>query len=284
MSSELQRVASVVGELPSIPMIASQVMEASGNPSTSAEEMRDILEQDPALSLRVLKVANSPLYGFRREVETLRHAIMLLGFQTVESLVLAASLRNVFSNFGLGEKLIWEHSTTAGVVARSLASYGPIQVNPDTAFTAGLLHDLGKIALLNLHRQRYTKIMSRVYNEGLSFVEAEQDEFGFDHAQLGARVADQWRLPVALVRAIEYHHTDPAEFPVTNQDEIRLIALTTLVTQACTKLGHGRRVPVPGIRLEEAPVWQVLGLGSDDLEPLLERVATAASQAEGLFS
>ena len=95
MDAELKRAVSIVGDLPSIPAISSQVMSAISDPSTSADDLRTILEADPSLSARVLKVANSSLYAFRREVDSLRHAVTLLGFRTVEALVLAASLREV---------------------------------------------------------------------------------------------------------------------------------------------------------------------------------------------
>jgi putative nucleotidyltransferase with HDIG domain len=283
MDAELQRAVSVVGDLPSIPVVANKVMAAVGDPATSADDLRIILETDPALSARVLKVANSSLYAFRREVETLRHAVTLLGFRTVEALVLAASLRDVFKNFGLSEKLLWEHSTLAGVVSGRLASYGPIDVERDLAFTAGLLHDLGKIALSNVYRQRYNTVMLRTYNDGVSFVEAERDEFGFDHAVLGAHVADKWRLPPQLVAAIRFHHHHPDEYPDGPPEQARLIALTTITTRACTKLGLGRRGAAESIELEATPAWQALSLGPDDVDPILEIVSEEAKQAQGLF-
>ena len=135
MEQELNRTVAIVGDLPAIPAIAQEVMAAVANAATSADDLRVILEKDPSLSARVLKVANSSLYAFRREVETLRHAISLLGFRAVETLVMAASLRDVFKNFGLSEKLLWEHSTLAGVVAGKLATYGAIDVDREQAFS-----------------------------------------------------------------------------------------------------------------------------------------------------
>jgi putative nucleotidyltransferase with HDIG domain len=283
MDPELKRAISVVGDLPSIPAIASQIMTAVADPATSANDLRAILEQDPALSARVLKVANSSLYAFRREVETLRHAVTLLGFRTVESLVMAASLRDVFAHFGLSEKLIWEHSTMAGVVAGRLAGYGGIDVERDLAFTAGLLHDLGKIALSNVYRQRYNQVMLRTYNDGVPYVEAERDEFGFDHALLGGHVAAKWKLPPMLVAAIRFHHHHPNDYPQGPPEQFRLIALTSVVTRTCTKLGLGRRGAAETIALDENPAWAALGLGPEDVDPLLEAVSEEAKNARGLF-
>ena len=247
----LERAVAVVGDLPSIPTITSQVMIAAGDPSTSAEDMQDILEQDPSLSARILKVANSSLYGFRREVETLQHAITLLGFRNVENLVMAASLRDVFKNFGLAEKLIWEHSTMAGVIAARLATMDAVDVPRDAAFTAS--------------------------------IEAERDEFGFDHAALGSRVADKWKLPKRLVHAVRYHHHDPDAFGDIPPEHARLAALTTVTSQCCQRLGFGRRSPDLEADPSALPAWTFIGLAEDELEAVLSALLDEAGQAAGLF-
>lgn len=283
MNDRLKPYLAVVGDLPGIPMIAGQVMTAAADPNSSADDLREIIEKDPALAGRILKVANSSLYAFSRSIETLRHAIALLGFRTVENMVMAASLKDTFKDFGLSEKLLWEHATLAGAVAAKISSYGPIDVERESAFTAGLLHDLGKVALSNTARERYQKIIMRTYNETTSFHEAERDEFGFDHAELGALVAEKWKLPRRLVMAIRHHHSDPEDYPELAPDESRLIALTSVVTLCCTKLGYGRREPIEEIDVSSLPAWSFLGLGADDVEPVLEQVSEEAKNAEGLF-
>jgi putative nucleotidyltransferase with HDIG domain len=283
MDSELKRAVAVVGELPAIPAIASKVMTIAGDANASAEDLRKIIEQDPTLAARVLKVANSSLYGFGRQIETLRHAVTLLGFRTVECLVMAASLRDTFKHFGLAEKLMWEHSTCAGVVEGKLATHAKVKVDRESAFTAGLLHDLGKIALSNVFRERYQKVVTRTYNDGTAAVDVEREEFGFDHSVLGALVAEKWNLPASLVNAIRYHHHAPADYPKTAPDHHRLIALTAVATRACTRLGLGRRGPIESIDMTALPAWSALGLGAEDVPAVLELVAAEAAAAKGLF-
>lgn len=283
MNPELERAIAVVGDLPSIPSIANEVMAMASDPGSSAEDICRILERDPALSARILKVANSSLYSFSREVETLQHAVTLLGFRSVSSMVLAASLRDVFQNFGLAEKLLWEHSTLAGAVAARLCSYGAIDMPREPAFTACLLHDLGKIALCNMRREEYQSVIVRTYNEGISYVDAEREAFGFDHAELGGLVAEKWKLSPRLVLAIRCHHQDPSEYAHRAEEDRRLIALTSVVTRCCTRLGVGRRAPVDAVRVTDLPAWWALGLSADDRDPVLSLVSQEAKAAEGLF-
>jgi len=283
MDQELAHALATIGEIPPIPEVASRVMTAVSEPSTSADDLRQIIEIDPSIAARILRVANSSMYGFRRRVDTLRHAITLLGFRSVESTVLAASLRDVFQNFGLGEKLLWEHSTLTGVVAGKLATYGEIDIDRETAFTAGLLHDIGKVALSNVYRKRYALVMNRTYNEGVSFVEAEREEFGFDHTVLGSHVAETWQLPAALVSTIRHHHQPLSRYAEHPTEHDPLIALTSVATRVCTRLGLGRRGPIEDVDVTTAPGWELLGLTHDDVDPVLELAEEEAKDAEGLF-
>lgn len=282
MSSRIDKYIAVVGDLPSVPAVANDVVRVTGDPNSSADDLRQVLDRDPALAARILKVANSSLYSFSRKIETVQHAIALLGFRTVTNIVLAASLREVFTHFGLAEKQMWEHSTLAGTIAAKLSEYGSIDVDREEAFTAGLLHDLGKIALNNTSRKKYTNVLTRVYNEGVSFLEAEIAEFGFDHAELGARVVAKWKFAKSLENAIRYHHS-PQAMGILNESDRRLAALTSLATACCTRLGVGRRAPVEALMLGELWCWKELGLTDADLDPILELATDEVKQSEGLF-
>ena len=280
--ARIRRYIATVGDLPSVPGLASRVLKVVEDPSASADDLRRVIEGDPAVAARILKTANSSLYSFSRRIETLQHAISLLGFRSVGNIVLAVALKEVFKHFGLTEKLLWEHATAAGAVAMRLARYPGVGVGHEEAFTAGLLHDLGKIAFHNTSRQKYTEVFARVYNEGLSFVEAERDAFGFDHAALGAEVAVKWKLPKLLEAAIRHHHA-PGMLEKLEERERRLTALVTVTTACCTRLGAGRRHPVEDLEVESLPAWAALGLRDDDLEPVLARAAEEVERSAGSF-
>lgn len=282
MQSRIAEFVERTGDLPSVPTIAARVIALSEDPNASGDDLREVLERDPGLAARILKVANSSLFGFPRRIETLRHAIALLGFRSVKNLALGASMKEVFKRFGLTERMLWEHATTSGAVAAKLTDHPSIDVDREEAFTVGLLHDLGKIALNNVAPDDYAKVVARVYNDRVSFVTAEREVFGFDHAEFGALVVEKWRLAPRLESAIRLHHT-PDALPGLPLEDRRLTALATVTTTLCTRLGVGRREPVESLDPRTLPAWAALDLGPDDLESVLGLALEVMKDAGDLF-
>jgi putative nucleotidyltransferase with HDIG domain len=190
-------------------------------------------------------------------------------------------MKSTFRHFGLMEKLLWKHSTLAGPVTAALAKQSELDADPDEAFTAGLLHDIGKNALANSHREAYEKVVARVYNEKLGFVEAERDEFGFDHAELGAHVAERWKLPSRLVTAIRNHHA-PEEMVGLPPEEAELTALVAVSTACLTRNGVGRREPAEGLNLADLPAWRFLRFEETDVESTLAFCSEQVERAHAL--
>jgi len=267
------------GDLPTMPAIANKVVAAVDNPDSSIDDIRSLIDQDAAIAARILKISNSALYGFPSEIQSLSHAISLLGTMTVRNLVLAASMKETYKRFGLLEKLLWQHSAMAGPTAAMLATYRGIGVDPEIAFTAGLMHHIGKTALANSHRAEYERVMMTVYNEGRSFTEVENEVFGFSHAELGAAVVQQWGLPDSLILTIQYHH-DAGKLADLDDDVARTCALTTITSLCLSKLGVGRSKPLENLDLAAQPAWAFLELTENDVEPILtaciERVKDSA--------
>lgn len=260
------------GDLPAMPAIANQVVRAVDNPESSIDDIRALIDQDTAIAARILKISNSALYGFPSEIQSLSHAISLLGTMTVRNLVLAASMKETYARFGLMEKLLWQHSSLSGPVAALLADYRGIGVDPDVAFTAGLMHHIGKTALANSHRAEYERVMMTVYNEGRSFTDVESEVFGFSHADLGAAVVQQWGLPDSLILTIQHHH-DPGMLVELDDDVARTCALTAVTSMALSKLGVGRSRPIEDLDLTAQPAWAFLDLTDSDVDPVLNLCA-----------
>jgi putative nucleotidyltransferase with HDIG domain len=282
MSSRLDSyLKACEGDLPTMPAVASQVVRAVDDPDSSIEDIRKLIEQDAAIAARILKISNSALYGFPSEIQSLAHAISLLGTMTVRNLVLAASMKETYKRFGLMEKLLWQHSSLAGPTAAMLAVRPGIDVDPDIAFTAGLMHHVGKTALANSHRNDYERVMATVYNEGRSFVEVENEIFGFSHAELGAAVVRRWGLPESLVLTIRMHH-DTDKLAQLDESVARLTALTAVTSMCLSKLGVGRSRPIEELDLSVQPAWVYLDLGPHDVEPILSQCADRIKESQDL--
>lgn len=255
-------------DLPTVPHVATQIIEALDDPETSLDEVRALIEHDASLAARILKISNSSMYSFPTEIQSLSQAISLVGGRSVRNLVMAVAMRETYTNFGSLEKLLWEHSMAAGPVAAALARELGAG-DPDEAFMAGLLHDIGKTALANGDHDAYTSVSARIDELGLFSVEAEREEFGFDHAELGARVAERWQLPPRVVAVIRHHH-DPAALDKLPEPDAKLTALVEVSTHCLTRLGCGRARPVEELDVCASAGWKHLGSPDTGLERVLE--------------
>ncbi len=269
------------GDLPTMPEIAGKVVRAVDDPDSSIDDIRSLIDQDAAIAARILKISNSALYGFPSEIQSLSHAISLLGTMTVRNLVLAASMKETYKRFGLLEKLLWQHSALSGPTAAMLADYRGIAADPEIAFTAGLMHHIGKTALANSHRSEYERVMMTVYNEGRSFTEVENEVFGFSHAELGAAVVQQWGLPDTLVLTIQHHH-NPSMLAELDEDVARMCALITVTSLTLSKLGVGRSQPIEDLDLAAQPAWAFLDLNENDVEPILTACAERVKDSQDM--
>jgi putative nucleotidyltransferase with HDIG domain len=281
MNAELETYLKEVRDIPAMPHVAAEVVRVVEQGDVSAVGLRRIIERDPGIAARVLKVANSALYGFTRQIDTLDHALALLGLHAVRNLVLAASLRQVFARFGLMEKLLFEHSTTCGPVARRLARELSCGAEPEEAFVAGLLHDLGKIVLANSHRTEYEAVVARTYNQRIGFVEAERAAFGFHHGELGGEVARRWQLAPIHEQVIRYHH-EPQLFGDLEPAARNMTALVGIASACLVKLGYGRRCPTDVIEPDSLGCWEALSLSTDDVDDIVAICSEEAQKARAL--
>ncbi|MEM7410905.1 MAG: HDOD domain-containing protein [Myxococcota bacterium] len=269
------------GDLPTIPKIASEVIEAIEDPEATLDDVRVLIEQDAALSARVLKVSNSSLYSFATEIRGLEQALSLLGSRTVKNLIMASAMRAAYAEFGTMEQLLWTHSAAAGPVCSALAKQVG-GVDQDEAFTAGLLHDIGKAALANSHREEYESVVTRVREENARFSVAEREQFGFDHTELGAEVARRWELPESLVAVIAHHH-DP-EPPDAPAAVVRLTALVSVTTACLSRLGSGRHTPIEALDPTQIWGWEALALDPAQLDDILAMCEERIEASQSLCS
>lgn len=279
-SLSLEQVVARTGELPPMPLVARKVMDLAGSPDTSPEELQRVISGDPALVSKILRIANSALYNQGRNVATLSQAIFFLGSWTIRSLVLASATRSVFlsraGEYGLKEQLLWEHSLGCALAARLIAKQHGL-IDPEIAFLGGLLHDIGKIVLNTNQPGPYAEVFQRVYNDGCSFSEAEQEQLGFTHAAVGALVARKWQLPRDIEDAISHHHELRA---AASPQPTAAVHLGNLL---CKRAGIGAEKK-PRLELGQAESLPVLCLSERQAELLIERLTLAFEQGRAAFA
>ena len=264
-----------VGKLPTMPHVAGKILEMVGDPETSARRLQMVIDSDQVLAMRILKVANSALYSLPRKVKTLKEAIVMLGFNHIRSLVLAEAIQNLFKGKGkkgdLLESMLWEHSVGAAMAAK-IAAKDIFPALSEEAFVTTLVHDIGKLILLQADSKTYNEIIQTIYAEYHPFNELELEHFGVDHAEVGAALAGRWNLHERAVEAIRTHHLDEGGDSLTD--------LVRIGNAMAWKAQWGFRKE-PNLDLGSLPCAQRLGLESEHLDLLLE-TAKALMEAERL--
>ena len=211
-----QRIIENIRQLPALPLIVNRLIKVVNSPDTSAEDAAELIEKDPALTTKVLRLANSAFYGMPRSISSVSSAVVILGFNTLRSLVLSASVINMFPSNGatiaFDRLRFWKHSIVSAMVARTIAQHimGVTIMDPQSAFCAGIMHDIGKLIFELFTPQEYAAVCRQSQEKGMSIVEAEAAVMGITHAQIGTILADKWALPLELEAAIVYHHEPQA--------------------------------------------------------------------------
>ncbi|MFK7817379.1 MAG: HDOD domain-containing protein [Planctomycetaceae bacterium] len=218
-----------IEELRPFPAAARQVMEVCERDDVDARQVAEIISHAPTLSLKILRVANSPLYGFSGEIRSVDHAAVVLGLRKVKELAVSSAVGEVFGGGHTGTSRIrnklWRHSLACGCFARVLSKLEG-SVAPDEAFMAGLVHDVGKLVLFDHQPMEYATVIGH----GLqSNVEKEIQKFGLDHAEIGRRCGENWGLPFEIHEAICFHHR-PAD-AIDCEPLARVVSAANLLTR-----------------------------------------------------
>ena len=206
---EIKEKVQTIMQLPALPTIAMEVVEMVDNPKTSASTLGKLISTDQAFTAKVLKIANSPFYGFPKKISTIDFAIIVLGYDALKEIVISISLVSSLqkkSDTYFDAKSFWDHSIASGVLARRLARDLGYRVSGEV-FVGGLLHDMGISVIHRYFRNEYKRITEIAGETDLTFIEAEESVLGVTHAEVGGWLAERWNLPDHLVEAIAHHHT-----------------------------------------------------------------------------
>lgn len=276
----LDQLVQWVEEVPALPNVAVKVLKMTEDPMASARDIGNTIAVDVALTSRVLRIANSAYYGMPRSISTVQEAVVILGMQVLRNLALAAAsydmLKREFSAYGLAAGELWRHSITCALAAQIIAKETRA-VRSEEAFVAGLLHDIGKV-ILNVHAaSQFQAIMALAELDALPFHEAERAVLGFDHAEVGARLAEKWNLPHALCSAIGGHH-DLSQ----DGDAPQLTAVVHVANHVCKRnlMGLGSEKPCSPPKPEGLAL---LRLTESDLEGVADELIRQMERAKASF-
>lgn len=259
-------IVSEMGDLPPMPIVAVKVLELLQDPDMSIKQLAGTISLDAAVSARMLKIANSSMYGVSRQITTLQNALVLLGERTVRSLVLASSMSSVNKSYGLLEKMLWEESVGCALASRYLSNKLKV-ANPDEAFLAGLFSNLGKIIRNNNEPERYRELVEAVYNGAGDYSTLEVEVFSVPYTMVGAAVLHSWKIAPLLVDSVCFQNNlDEAD----NREVADLSSVVSFASNLCFKLGIGHRESNDEYDLEQTQSAQKLALTPTVIEAMQE--------------
>jgi putative nucleotidyltransferase with HDIG domain len=267
-----EKIGEYIKNMPSLPTSVAKVLEVCNNPQTSPADLNHVISLDPVLVGRVLKLINSAYYGLSNHVTNLVRAIIMLGINTVKNLALSTAVMGNLAGgkdpLGLDMEGFWRHSLCVGVAAKLLAKKRGIDPKlAEEYFTAGLLHDIGKIPLNAVLSKEYMLTLHEADRERISLYKGEEKTLGLDHCAAGAMVVKAWKLEGAVGDAVVFHH-NPNTYTGSNVD----VLYSVMAANRFASLGDigfaGDRYPDK----IEKPVWDVLGITQEafvELEPVV---------------
>lgn len=205
----MRKIAQRVNNLPTLPSVMSRVIEMVDNPQTTAPQLARFIANDPALTGKILKLANSAFYGFPQKIGTINLAIVVLGFQSVKDLGLSAAVVEVFKD-SVCEDIIdlnqfWTHAIAVAAGCKIITRERHFKIAGET-FVAGLLHDVGKLVMCNEMSDDYRTILNESREDSSLSWEKEIERVGFSHADLGGWLIERWSLPSHQASAVYDHH------------------------------------------------------------------------------
>ena len=281
-ATEIQDLVNNASQLISLPEISLRVNELANDPDSTADDMAAVISQDPALVVRMLKIANSAYYGLSTEVDTITRAVAILGVNKIRDLVLSTSTSQAFD--GIPNDLItmqdfWHHSLYCGLLAQILARKSN-KANAESIFIAGLLHDIGQLLMFNqLPEKSHESILLLMEGtEELETYEAERHVFGFDHMQVGAELIKSWKLAPVLQECVEFHHEPQKakEFPA----EVALINIANAVAVMADFDSMSEDDEIPMI---DPKSWELTGLSKDDLPEAIKKAQDEIKEIESVL-
>jgi putative nucleotidyltransferase with HDIG domain len=270
-------------KLPTLPLVVRHLLDVIDDPLASALDIAYVLREDPPLTARVLRMANSPVYGGRTRIMSVPQAVLRLGMVEIRNVVLSLGVIQAMARFGrrLDYRAFWHHSLTVAIAAETLSRLVPADdpAEDDGAFAAGLLHDIGRLVLDHFYPEAAEAVTVRMEAERLPLCAAERAVLDMDHAEIGGVVASRWSLPEPIVAGVAHHH-DEDDAPPGRRHLPRLVRLAE---QTC--VAHGLGDPVEGIEVAEPTAdLKACGLDAAGIAQVVQEAIAGARKSAVLLA
>ncbi len=203
-----------IGDVATLPEVTIRIIEMVEDPKSTARDLHGVIKNDPALSVKILKVVNSAFYGLPGQVASVDRAIILLGLSAVKNIAIAASIARLFKGKRISDQFsatdLWRHSVAVAVAARAIAKCSPHPVMPDEVFVAGLIHDIGTLVERQAFPDQFGEVIRKCTESSHDFLACEREVLGADHQAFGVGLTTKWKFPRHLRAAVGFHHNPEA--------------------------------------------------------------------------
>jgi len=280
--NEVVQLLDRVAELNTLPEVTQRILAITEDPDASAHDLNEVLKHDMALSAKLLRVVNSAFYGLPGRVSDLDRAIVLLGFQAVRNLAVAATMASLFAGEGLpvagfSAKGLWRHSIATGVTARSIVNVAGFRSLREEAFLAGIIHDIGILVEYQFAGDKFAKLIGSI-DQDTTLLAAEQNMLDITHQQIGQALAELWKFPRNMQLVIGYHH-QPTKLPEERRLLPAAVALADGISQDC---GFGFLTAGPAAEApDEKALCEIINVGIEDVNVIRETLPEMVEQASG---
>lgn len=274
----LENVIADFGQLPAAPEVVMNLLDYLKRDEVDHDVVAQMISRDPVLAAKSLRIANSSFYGMQRKVSTIHDCIVVLGLRTVTTMVTAMAVTGRFKNLTVenyDQRDFWLHSVVTALCARVLA--GKTGFNPESAFTAGLIHDIGQLVLAIRFPTDFSEVIAYRIEHDCLLVDAEQEVLGFDHTQIGEALAQRWNFSAEIGDAVAGHHSPEDR---TAKSLAGLVHLADIMAHVLTASEKGNAL-VPRL---SAVAWNRLGLDWQMFKQLMAEVDAQRNDAEILFN
>ena len=279
--TEKDRILATVKSVPSLPSVVMKIRKYLNDPDVSFDELAQVIQYDPGLTANVLQLANSAYFGWAGTISSVKEAITRLGTNRIFQMVLCMSVAPLVSKpvkgYDMDAGSLWEHSIAVAVCAEQLAAAIKLE-GAEEAFTAGLLHDMGKVVLGTFVEVDDEPIREIVRSDNLAFNEAERMVLGVDHAEVAAVLLENWHLPEEVVATARWHH-EPSKADPEHGPMVDLIHVADIL---CLNVGWGTGSDGLQYRLDERANKR-LGIGLGVAEEVVLKVISGMDDLKNLY-